>query len=663
MSDIKEPGRTDRAAGTRRRPRGRHRRRWTVTGLLIGVPAVVGPYLLLSQPESQAATIDSTAYYRLVSVSSGKVLEVADGSTADGAAAVQRTDNGGANQQWRLKSTSGGYYALVNRNSGKALEVRGASKTDKAAVDQSADSGATHQQWKITDLTGGAVKVVNRNSGKVLDVRGRSTADGAGIIQYKANGGGNQQWKLAAVPGTGTGTGTASASPSTSATPSATASPSASASASPVASPSASASTGTSATLAQKLSVSKVTLPVAFGYQEPGYNQLREWTRVDTQAAPDGSVRVAWPASDGVHVTSLSPALARQGTDTVVPDTKEVGGLVAHDDGFALLTRVPDTNKWGDTAAALIRYKDGSALFSKKLTGTASNDTSPVLDGALKWNGSKYGAYFVVHGAGGFADGHYGDKLAYVDDTGAVKSGGWDWGCSHNEGIALAPAASGDFPSLCFDDWRSGLFVSTGISAPDDAPVVQREQCWAGYCGGAYPGNSGDLVKTSTGGYATAFASRGAASAVKNTADSSGRGWTVTPKTDTHQVALALLKDASTPGSVVALTNDPGTDHRNVRVTPYGKNLLVSWESVADATCKDGTCTGKFTGTHLRVVDATGKPVAADEVVDARMAGDIATLPDGSLAWAFASATPDYGSAMSGTSPTTTTLSIAHLTD
>ena len=658
MSDSKQPGSTDQAADTRRRPRGRHRRRWTVTGLLIGVPAVLGPYLLLSQPKSEAATIDSTGYYRLVSVSSGKVLEVAGSSTADGAAVVQRADNGGENQQWRLKSTDGGYYELVNRGSGKALEVKGASKADKAAVDQSADSGAAHQQWKITDLDGGAVKVVNRGSGKVLDVRGRSTADGAGIIQYKANGGANQQWKLAAVPATGTGTGTASASPSTSATPSATSS------ASPSVSPSASASTSADGTtLAQNLTVSKVTLPAAFGYLESGYNQLPQWTRVDTQAAPDGSVRVAWPAADGVHVTSLSPTLARQGTDTVVPDTEEVSGLVAHNDGFALLTRVPDTNKWGDTAAALIRYKDGSALFSKKLTGTASNDTSPVLDGALKWNGSKYGAYFVVHGAGGFADGHYGDKLAYLDDTGTVKSGGWDWGCSHNEGIALAPAASGDFPSLCFDDWRSGLFVSTGISAPDDAPVVQREQCWAGYCGGAYPSSSGDLVKTSTGGYATAFASRGAASAVKNTADSSGRGWTVTPKTDTHQVAVAFLKDASTPGSVVALTDDTGTDHRNVHITPYGKNLLVSWESVADATCKDGTCTGKFTGTHLRVVDATGTPVSADEVVDARIAGDIATLPDGSLAWAFAPATPDYGSAMSGASPTATALSIAHLTD
>jgi hypothetical protein len=53
--------------------RGRHRRRWTATGLVLGVPAVLVPYLLYAQEDSQAATVDDTAYYRLVSVRSGKV--------------------------------------------------------------------------------------------------------------------------------------------------------------------------------------------------------------------------------------------------------------------------------------------------------------------------------------------------------------------------------------------------------------------------------------------------------------------------------------------------------------------------------------------------------------------------------------------------------------
>jgi hypothetical protein len=269
-----------------------------------------------------------------------------------------------------------------------------------------------------------------------------------------------------------------------------------------------------------------------------------------------------------------------------------------------------------------------------------------------------------VHGAGGFADGHYGDKLSYVSAKGAKLSGGWGWGCSHNEGIALHAEKSGAFTSLCFDDWRSGLFVSTGIGAPDVAPVVQREQCWAGYCGGTFPSRTGDLLKSSTGRYATAFASRGAASAKKNPADSSGRGWTVTPRTSTHQVAVAFLKNRNSgPGKALYLSGTKGTEHMNVHLAPYGKDkLLLSWESLKNAKCKDGTCTGTFAGTHLRLIDWNGKFLSADKIVQARITGDLAVSANGTLTWAYVPVTPSYATALSGASPTTTGLRIARLT-
>ncbi|MDX3664953.1 hypothetical protein [Streptomyces europaeiscabiei] len=407
-----------------------------------------------------------------------------------------------------------------------------------------------------------------------------------------------------------------------------------------------------------------VSLPAKFPYLSAGYNNSREWTRTATAVAPNGTLRVAWPASDGVHVTPLTAAGKRSGADTVVKGTKEVGGLVAHDDGFALLTRVSDTNKWKETAAALIRYQNGKQTWRTRLTGASSDDTAPLLDGQLAWNGKKYGAYFVVHGAGGFADGHFGDKLSYVGPKGKKLGGGWGWGCSHNEGIALRAETSGNFTSLCFDDWRSGLFVSTGIAAPDNAPVVQREQCWAGYCGGTFAGRTGEIVKSSTGRYATAFASRGAASAKKNPDDSSGRGWTVKPRTSTHQVAIAFLKNRDTPsGKPVYLTSAKGTEHVNVRVAPYGKNrLLVSYETLKNAKCASGTCTGTFSGTHFRLVDWNGRLQGADKVVKARISGDIAVLKDGTLTWAYAPVTPSYTTTLNGASPTTKTLKVARLT-
>lgn len=105
--------------------RGRHRRRWTATAVLIGAPLAVVPYLLFVQEDSQAATVDGSAYYRLVSVRSGKALDVDGFSTADGTRVQQWTDQNTANQQWKLKPSGGGYYELVNRNSGKVLGIAG----------------------------------------------------------------------------------------------------------------------------------------------------------------------------------------------------------------------------------------------------------------------------------------------------------------------------------------------------------------------------------------------------------------------------------------------------------------------------------------------------------------------------------------------------------
>ncbi|MFF3850190.1 RICIN domain-containing protein [Streptomyces sp. NPDC002328] len=180
--------------------RGRHRRRWTATGLLLGVPAVLVPYLLYAQEDSQAATVDGTAYYRLVSVRSGKVLDVNGFSTADGTRIQQWTDQNTANQQWKLRPIGDGYYELVNRNSGKVLGIAGNSTARTAAAEQQTDSSSTSQEWKIDEVSGSdAVTLTSRRSGQVLDVSGGSTAQGAAVIQYPGTGGTNQQWKLVQV--------------------------------------------------------------------------------------------------------------------------------------------------------------------------------------------------------------------------------------------------------------------------------------------------------------------------------------------------------------------------------------------------------------------------------------------------------------------------------
>ncbi|MFE5580507.1 RICIN domain-containing protein [Kitasatospora sp. NPDC056531] len=185
------------------RRRGRHRRRVSATALALAVPLAAGSYFVFIHGDSQAATVDGEAYYRLVSVRSGQVMDVNAFSTADGTRIQQWTDQDTANQQWKLRSTGDGYYELVNRNSGKVLGIAGGSTDQAAAAEQQTDRSSASQQWRIDGVSGSdAVTFTSRKSGQVLDVSGYSTDRGAQVIQWPGKGSSNQQWKLVRSGGT-----------------------------------------------------------------------------------------------------------------------------------------------------------------------------------------------------------------------------------------------------------------------------------------------------------------------------------------------------------------------------------------------------------------------------------------------------------------------------
>ncbi|PZG01797.1 RICIN domain-containing protein [Micromonospora deserti] len=173
------------------------RRRSFLTLAAIAVIAGVVP--LTAAHQADAATIDTSAYYEIVARHSGKAMDIAGSSTADGAAAQQWTRANRANQQFQFVDAGGGYYKIRARHSGKVIDVANASTANGANVVQWADHGGTNQQFRVVDTTDGYVKLINRNSGKALDVWGWSTTDGARVSQYTDTGGANQQWQLVRV--------------------------------------------------------------------------------------------------------------------------------------------------------------------------------------------------------------------------------------------------------------------------------------------------------------------------------------------------------------------------------------------------------------------------------------------------------------------------------
>jgi hypothetical protein len=140
-----------------------------------------------------------TGASRLVNRRSGLVLDVNGGSTADGAAVVQWSWIGGANQQWRLLPNSDGSFRLSCAGSGKVLDSPGGSGQGAALV-QWTDNGGTNQWWNLVPATtAGYHRLVNVSNGWCVDVEGGSTANGARTVQRPVSSESSQEWQVVGV--------------------------------------------------------------------------------------------------------------------------------------------------------------------------------------------------------------------------------------------------------------------------------------------------------------------------------------------------------------------------------------------------------------------------------------------------------------------------------
>ncbi|MEV6210690.1 alpha-L-fucosidase [Kitasatospora sp. NPDC051914] len=168
--------------------------RVTVTGLPDGVWASIRNLEVYDRPFGA-----DLGTFRLVNRKSGKVMDVSDASTADGAVVIQWPWTGGTNQQWKLLPNSDGSYRLSNVKSGKVLDSPGSS-AQGANLDQwTADTG-DNQSWQLVpSATSGYYRLVNVRNGWCADVSGASTADGANVVQWPITGGANQDWQILPV--------------------------------------------------------------------------------------------------------------------------------------------------------------------------------------------------------------------------------------------------------------------------------------------------------------------------------------------------------------------------------------------------------------------------------------------------------------------------------
>jgi len=127
----------------------------------------------------------ATTYQTLRNWHSGKCLDVAGGSQADGARVQQYTCNGTPAQKWTKDPTDSGYFQLEVAVSGDCLTVRNASQADNAPVVQEPCNGDYNQQWiEVPSGVVGWPFLIARHSGKVLTILSESLLDRAQAVQY-----------------------------------------------------------------------------------------------------------------------------------------------------------------------------------------------------------------------------------------------------------------------------------------------------------------------------------------------------------------------------------------------------------------------------------------------------------------------------------------------
>lgn len=157
-----------------------------------------------------------------------------------------------------------------------------------------------------------------------------------------------------------------------------------------------------------------LALDYSFGPVKESY-----WTgfphhrRTPFAVSPDGrSAYLAYLDSSetDVHIQQVDPTtFAAVGTAVTVTGGKEAGGLVAHNDGFALLTNealpsgTTDAPADSTPVAVLYRYTGGTQTWKTFLSGPGVDTdfglaATPDLNGDLVYSeeAAMYGAYFVI---------------------------------------------------------------------------------------------------------------------------------------------------------------------------------------------------------------------------------------------------------------------------
>ena len=128
--------------------------------------------------------------------SGAKVLDIADGSTSNGANLQLYSDNGTAGQIWSVVEDEG-YVTIYNVGSGKVLDIANGTAAAQTNVQQYRDNGTGGQKWLVAQRDDGTIELRSAlNINLTLDLAWGRPANGTNVQIYNVNGAPAQSWRM-----------------------------------------------------------------------------------------------------------------------------------------------------------------------------------------------------------------------------------------------------------------------------------------------------------------------------------------------------------------------------------------------------------------------------------------------------------------------------------
>lgn len=156
-----------------------------------------------------SVSYDSSGRARIVNLASGKSLDVANGTMANGTNVRQFNDNGTTAQRWTFTLTGSEavydsehyvtYNVLSAKNSSFALDIKGGTLANKSNVQIYTANASAAQSWMFVPMevfsSGGIYELRSMlKTSMCVDVAGGSNANGANIQLWNHNGSNSQKF-------------------------------------------------------------------------------------------------------------------------------------------------------------------------------------------------------------------------------------------------------------------------------------------------------------------------------------------------------------------------------------------------------------------------------------------------------------------------------------